>query len=328
MSIQKDIILTKSSLSSKSTTIYVRDSTAMSILTRIGIFVILRGLHELVWFLWAHFWRTSDIESYLQTKDGKASWAMVTNASDAIGEGFADKLASLGFNVVLHDRDPYMLSRTRARLERKYPKNTFRTSIMNWQLPVDGAHTSFSEIKATVEDINLKVLINNPINDAPNTYGSMDRNSPKQLADMITSLAVFHIQISSVLIRQLARNGPSLVINVVPTANTGVPTHASSRALLMRSTVELSLEDRVMRREVEVLGLKAGNVALNTEGSIFCPSVERFVEAALAKVGCGRVLVIPYWAHVIQSWAARLVPEAVSEILQVELMSRRYRKHK
>ncbi|KAI1488560.1 hypothetical protein F5X96DRAFT_71220 [Biscogniauxia mediterranea] len=298
----------------------------MSILANIGLFFILRGLYEVAWCLWAFFLRTSSIRSYLRTKVGKKPWALVTNASDGIGKGFAEKLAWMGFDIVLHDRDPYKLARTRAYLEQKFPETSFRTIIVNWQLCADGNHASFSEMKNIVSDINLKILINSPFNDAPDAYGPFDRYSPKHIADRVVSHAVFPTQVSSVLMRELLRNGPSLVINVVSTSQLGIPTRTSSMAFLMGSTVEFALESRVMRRDVEVMAVRAGQVAVNNNGGPFSPSVEKFVDAALAMVGCGRVIVVPYWTHVLQGWVAKLIPEPLSQLIDVELMKEEYRK--
>ncbi|KAI5921853.1 hypothetical protein F4810DRAFT_702065 [Camillea tinctor] len=300
----------------------------MSILAKLGLLFVLRGLYEVAWFLWAFFWRTSTIRSYLQTKDGNRPWALVTNAAEGIGKGFADKLAWMGFDIVLHDRDPYKLARTRAYLEKKFPQTRFRTIIVNWQLCADGHHASFSEIQNVVKDINLKVLINSPVNDTSEEYGPFDWYSPKHIADKIVSLAVFPTQVSSVLIRELLRSGPSLIINVVSTMQFGLPMRTSSMAFLMGSTAELALESRAMRRDVEVLGVRAGQVALDDNGSILCPGVETFVDAALGMVGCGRVMVTPYWIYVLQGWVASLIPEFLRDIISVDLMREEYRKNR
>ncbi|KAK3185944.1 hypothetical protein K4F52_005399 [Lecanicillium sp. MT-2017a] len=61
--------------------------------------------------------------------DGSPPWAMVTGASDGIGLAFAGELASRGFNVVLHGRNPDKLARVMADLQARNPERTFRIVI-------------------------------------------------------------------------------------------------------------------------------------------------------------------------------------------------------
>jgi hypothetical protein len=46
-----------------------------------------------------YFLYPSPLHRYLGNQQGKSSWALVTGASDGIGEGFAHELCSHGFNV-------------------------------------------------------------------------------------------------------------------------------------------------------------------------------------------------------------------------------------
>lgn len=48
-----------------------------------------------------YFLYPSPLHRYLGNQQGKSSWALVTGASDGIGEGFAHELCSHGFNVII-----------------------------------------------------------------------------------------------------------------------------------------------------------------------------------------------------------------------------------
>ena len=72
--------------------------------------------------------RSSSIKQYCK---GKNTWALVTGASDGIGLGFAQELAQLGFNVVLHGRNPTKLEKVKGRLQQKYPNVSFRFAVVD-----------------------------------------------------------------------------------------------------------------------------------------------------------------------------------------------------
>ncbi|CAJ2504082.1 Uu.00g114760.m01.CDS01 [Anthostomella pinea] len=107
------------------------------------------------------------------------------------------------------------------------------------------------------------------------------------------------------------------------------PTFSPSKAFLMSSSMELAREMKVTGRGIEVIGLRAGGVAgtgmnRGKEG-FFRPGVDKFVEAALARVGCGRMVVIPYWPHAVMAWWRTLLPEFVREFIYADAVQHRYR---
>lgn len=87
-------------------------------------------------------------------------WALVTGASDGIGVGFAEELASQGFNVILHGRNAEKLQTVSETLQAQFPGRKFKILVLDAVQDagnVDKIQAALAEFK----DLNLKVLINN-----------------------------------------------------------------------------------------------------------------------------------------------------------------------
>lgn len=85
---------------------------------------------------------------------------------------------------------------------------------------------------------------------------------------------------------------------------------------------------RLEGRAVEVLGLRVGEVRGTASGppgpsTLFCPDVVDLVAAALARVGCGRPVVVPYWPHALQDALLRVLPDPLVDRLLCDELARR-----
>jgi hypothetical protein len=116
-------------------------------------------LYKLSSFTWYHFLRPYNLSKY--KKGGKGEpWALVTGASDGIGFGFSEELASQGFNVILHGRNEQKLQGVKAELISQWPGRKFEILILDAVADagnVDKMAAALSEFK----DLNIKILINN-----------------------------------------------------------------------------------------------------------------------------------------------------------------------
>ena len=80
--------------------------------------------------------RPSSVERYFY---GDSPWALVTGASDGIGFGIAQELATNGLNVILHGRNPEKLERTKIQLEGEFRNVNFsrRSQCLHGYKPAD-----------------------------------------------------------------------------------------------------------------------------------------------------------------------------------------------
>lgn len=91
-------------------------------------------------------------------KKYNAEWAVVTGASSGIGKALSEKLAAQGINVVLVALDDDLLRKTTAELEGRFPTRRFRACGVNLG---DASESYMTAIKASTDDLQIKLLFNN-----------------------------------------------------------------------------------------------------------------------------------------------------------------------
>ncbi|KAI8632932.1 hypothetical protein F5Y19DRAFT_462682 [Xylariaceae sp. FL1651] len=317
----------------------------MEVLALIGLFIVLRALYKFVRNLYIYdllpffdiYRQTSRLDTYLRTKDGSLPWAFVTNAGDGIGRGFAERLAAYGFNIVLHGAAPHEIAQLRTALERKYPSRQYRTLIVHPAFFRDSIYVSLSDIQREFSDLSLKVFVNNAgwlSTDNMSTAGAIENYSDRELANAINRWTVFPTLLTSLLAPRLAECAPSLVLNVEAAEDLSapmIPVYAPCKAYLETLTMELALEMKALGRNVEVFGLRVGQIAGvgrarpgAKKSRWFQPSVNTFVEAALGRVGCGERLMAPYCWYAFMAWWPKLLPNVVMDALRVKTLEDQY----
>lgn len=281
--------------------------------------------------------KPSKLHRYLHDTDGKPAWALVTGATDGIGKQFSHELAGRGFNVVLHGRNPTKLAAVQDELVRKFPAREFRSliadasniSCSNCQGQGRGRSTAspsrrtpvdFDALAASLDDINLTILINNAGGAPTPMYQFLHETSEATIVDSVNLNGVFPILLQAKLLPQLIRNGPSLVMNIGSFAENGLPLvtpYASSKAFvtLLSTTIPNELAIKGHRDDVEILNVRVGETtetsAITRPVGLFAPSASTMARAALQRVGCGRPLVVGYFPHAIQQAAMNLMPRSL-----------------
>ena len=274
---------------------------------------------------------SSSIPRYLHDTPEKPSWALVTSASDGIGFGFAEELATHDFNVILHGRNPAKLDNRIVGLQKRFPERSFRKFVAS---PQDGTgewSKLVDELPATLkaDNINLTVLVNNVGGSGrvQPSYVPLQARSATDVTDLIDLNASFPAQITRVLLPILLQNQPSLIVNVGSvTAALPAPylsIYGASKAFDMAFSRSLRAEMRAEGHDVEVLAINVGSVQNSgrqgVPETLFTPSSRNMAKAALNVVGCGHESVTGYWPHALQVWAYGLLPESVAEALVISL---------
>ena len=284
--------------------------------------------------------RPSRLGRYLHpSPNGEPPWAVVTGATDGIGRAFAHELASFGFNVVIHGRNPEKLSQELRQLRDAFPQRSFRsftadaatvacvncleTASQHGHERLDGSTVDFAAIQRTLDDINLTVLVNN-VGGGSKTpvYQSIKESSEARIASTVSLNALFPLHLTRVLLPNLLRNSPALVINISSMADMGLPmiaSYAASKSFLMSLTRSLSLEIgfESQGNDIEILGIRVGEVTatshLRDPPRLFCPSAEVMAKAALSRAGHGLGIVTGYWGHALQELAKDLMPAPLGD---------------
>lgn len=116
-------------------------------------------LLEFVLFLYGSFIHRQNFAEYKKKgARGENAWALVTGASDGIGLAFSRKLASLGFNVILHGRNRKKLGHCVEELSSQFPSARFEIVVADAS---DCSQINIDKIVSSVEDKDLSFVINN-----------------------------------------------------------------------------------------------------------------------------------------------------------------------
>lgn len=89
---------------------------------------------------------------------GKGSWAVVTGATDGIGQEFALQLANKGFNIVLLSRTAEKLRQVAQQIEKATPGIKTITHSIDFSA---GDEAQYAVIKAALQNLDIGVLVNN-----------------------------------------------------------------------------------------------------------------------------------------------------------------------
>ena len=272
--------------------------------------------------------RPSSIKRYLY---GNTPWALVTGASDGIGRGIAQELATHGFNVVLHGRNPEKLERTKTLLQDQHQNLQFRTVVLNAST---ATYQQIDDLVASLGHLNLTVLVNNVGGNVK--VQPLEDNTAEEIDSSINVNARFPTQLTRALLPKLARpDGPTLIMNIGSLADSGVPyatVYGGSKAFNMAMSSSLAVEGKVEGKGIEVLAIPVGrvtDVGHNKESSsFFTPTARTMARACVDRVGCGRQVVVGYVGHAIQKLLIDMLPQIVFEKLVVPTMKDRKEQQK
>jgi 17beta-estradiol 17-dehydrogenase / very-long-chain 3-oxoacyl-CoA reductase len=282
------------------------------------------------------FVRPSSLPRYLHggsnSKSG-ASWALVTGATDGIGLGFAQELCSHGFNVILHGRNKQKLLRVQEQLKLEYPTSKTRTVIFDAGSN-DQIDDQIHEFGGDDDEINLTVLINNVGGmsvfppESP-SYPDLKDYTSSQVDSIINLNARFAAQLTRLLLPTLARNGPSLIMNISSSAAAGIPhitVYGGAKGFVESFTKSVKGEMVATKKDVDAIGIIVANVrsaANDAPLGFTTPSARRMARAALNRVGCGKMVVHGYWPHWLQTFVFDFLHEKVFQTVVIGAMQRK-----
>ncbi|KAK2021541.1 NAD(P)-binding protein, partial [Colletotrichum zoysiae] len=156
-----------------------------------------------------------------QKKGPFESWALVTGASAGIGLGCAQELALRGFNLVLCGHDVDELEDARALIESECRQRRLGGDVAVRLVVLDPVAGSARQLQAAVDglaDLDVTVLVN----DAGGVPAQQQQQRRRRLREMsaedvdaaIDLNVRFMARLTRLMAPALARNGPSLVLNV------------------------------------------------------------------------------------------------------------------
>lgn len=306
---------------------------ASTIYTALGagaiIGVALPELSSLLSWFRLHFLSRSKLHQYRHAQP--RAWALVTGASDGIGYGYVQELASQGFNVILHGRNAAKIDGLIKALKMEYPDSSFEAFICG--ATDRSAWKELDMFAASLEKrrIPLTVLVNNVGGNPAHTktFDPLVDYTADDLTAVVDMNATFPVQMTRAVLPILINNKPSLVINMtsaVGTQSSTIPylvTYSAGKAFDRQFSRVLRMEMVATGHpEVDVISVIAARVqsaGMRVPTSIFTPSSRQFAASALRLAGSGRDEVVGWWSHSLQLWSLSLLPEWVREKVMVQV---------
>ncbi|KAI1742620.1 hypothetical protein F4680DRAFT_457161 [Xylaria scruposa] len=288
--------------------------------------------------------RSSGLHRYLYTSaSGERAWALVTGSSNGIGKCLALELAGHGFNIAIHGRNAGKLETVRDEIRAAYPDVEVRIVVADASQCHRREVVDFERIRDQLADLHLTVLINCAGAGPKPAFGALETYASEEILENLHLNAGFPTLLTAALMPvlrgQYKRDAeptsrgnatessgrsrprhPALIINIGSVTDEGFPlvsfysagkaaTHALHKALAREAALD------GWDGEVEILSHRVGAVTevshTQAAPTLFRPAARTIAKAILARTGCGRNIVVPYWPHALQQGLLSLVPARI-----------------
>lgn len=250
---------------------------------------------------------------------GAQAWACVTGATDGIGLGIAQELATHNFNLILHGRDLRKLENVRSSILETNPAISILLFVFNAK---EYASIEASSLPQLVEGLNITILVNN----VGMGYEVLEA---EDIDRQINTNLRFASHLTNYLLPALKSHHPALVLTMGSITETGMPwleVYAGTKAYLAGWSKSMSMKMRAEGSDVEFLLLGIGEVATagNAQEETFTrPAARSWARTALNQVGYDRRYVHGYWVHALQRWAVDSLPGRVRDMIIIPVVSKR-----
>lgn len=192
---------------SKLQSIYSSTPLPTLFLSLIGLSYISFVFFSSLNFLYKKFLRSR--KNLIQTY-GNNTWALITGASDGIGQAFCEELARNGFNICLLARNREKLIRVEEQIRKI--NNNIRTKVIVSDLSKSYEENFIPIIDEQIKDLDISILVNNA-GVADSNY--FERSNPILLKEMILTNALAPVLLTRcIIVKMLTRNKKSAVINL------------------------------------------------------------------------------------------------------------------
>ena len=242
----------------------------------------------------------------LPERYGLGSWAVITGGASGIGAAFAEKLGSLGFNLVLIDVNEVNLAATALTVEAKFPRVQVKTITSNFSKSFQEGF--YDNLLKGIEGLDVSILINNVGTGVPPMSFHL---APEKaiLNTIIVNTVPMTIMSRRLIPSMLKRTKKSAIINL--SSITGVnpvsilATYSATKSYV--DTLSRMIEEDV-RGKIDVFSVRPDAVSTpmirNPKIGKYIISPETAASGVLGKLGR-----TPYahgnWRHEVKGWLQR-----------------------
>ncbi|KAM0421069.1 hypothetical protein ACHAPT_011140 [Fusarium lateritium] len=238
-----------------------------------------------------------------------------------------------GFNVVLLGHKRKELEETRDSIIDEFPGVEVKILVL------DVARASPAEIEralVTVSDLGITVLVNNVGGMqrlGEPKFRRLDQYTAEDLDGVVFLGAWFMAHVTRLLVPLLAKNGPSLILNISSGARMGMPgvaAYSATKGFVSSLSNAVVREMKADGLPVDVLAVVPGDIKSQSNavglqpGS---PGSRQFAKAMIDQAGRaasrGCLEICPWPLHAIQIWFFDLLPGWLSTKLMVDVFDKK-----
>ena len=243
-------------------------------------------------------------------------WAVVTGATDGIGEAMAMELAKKGLNIYLMSRTQSKLDATQAAIEAKYPKVQVKNMAVDFSRFGEDEDL-MDKVRAAVETVDVGVLINN----VGMSY-DFCKYFHELRDDQVRDLTNLNVQSTTWMTRYVlpgmnTRKG-GYIVNISSAA--GVTTapllaqYGAVKSYIAMFSKALNAENKHVHVQCQVPLFVTTKLAKLRHTSLTVPSPAGYAKYAVAAIGYETV-VSPYLTHSPYLWLLCNLPESLASTI-------------
>jgi len=272
-----------------------------NVATFTGYSLIIYSLYRFISFIFLYL-----IPSSLKKYQRKNAYALITGSTDGIGKGIAFQLASKGFNIILHGRNEEKIIQVQKQLNLAFPD----INVVYW------IHDAMLSNIINVENfaqLDISLLVNNV---GAGDLEEFDQLTSEDIDRHIHLNAIFPTQVTRAFLGLLKK--PAMILNISSFAAVLSPAYLAVYSGAKSFNIAFSKSLSVELNDVDSMALIVGGVHSNSNKepvSFFNPSSESFAKHVVARIGCGKSVVYPYWPHALQAYLMFSMPSSFLQSL-------------
>jgi len=261
-------------------------------------FLLLRFLHS----FWIYFLRPGKNLKKL------GQWAVVTGATDGIGQAVAEELARKGMNIVLVSRTQSKLDESAKTIEEKYKVKTNTVAI---DFSKDSANL-LDPLRRTVADLDVGVLVNNvgASYDYAEYFTELNDEKVSQLIRINVDATT---NVTKLILPGMVERKRGAIVNVSSASSlVQEPLYAvysGTKAYINNFSQALYWENkrRGVSVQVSIPAFVTSKLSKIRQSSFFTPNPKTYARHMVAHIGQDS-FILPYWPHALQFFFVLSIP--------------------
>jgi 17beta-estradiol 17-dehydrogenase / very-long-chain 3-oxoacyl-CoA reductase len=259
-------------------------------------------------------------------------WAIVTGATDGIGQAYAMEMARKGLNVVVVSRTQSKLDATKKLIEDKYPSIQVKTVQADFS---EAGNDLYDRIGDAIDGLDVGVLVNNVGVSYPGALFAEELEEwAPGVTDRLLRVNVDAVTKMTALVLPGMKSRRRGAIVCVSSANGVVPSGSPLYTLYAAGKAYVDMYARSLASEAAGFGIDVqshipyfvvSKMSKIRRPTFFTPTPAGYAKAAVACIGNGQASVVPFLPHRIQHLALMLPEWVVKRMLMSMHMGLRKR---